>query len=254
MKLRPIPGKCRYAVAIREGSDLWLTLWVRRSPKPEFFVMQPRSDRGWDPHVSYHFNGKLHFKSHGRVVLKKERQPLSDTFRGTVHLGGHGGHGKSIGAICDRKAFDGVVEVESDVLDPRHGQVVVDLVEPGCKPMPWPFVLVRRKTFKHRKPWVVIRIGRDINDPLPAFSWRLSLFFVKVFVARLTGRLAPRRISRLERIVRRQISVSHQQRTCLISVKHQCAIDNPRRPLALISPFQADGTICPPHTSPEHLL
>jgi hypothetical protein len=182
MKLRPIPGEYRYAVAIREGSDLWLTLWARRSPKPEFFVMQPRSDRGWDPHVSFHFNGKLHFKSHGRVVLKKERQPLSDTFRGTVHLGGHGGHGKS--AICDRKAFNGVVEVESDVLDPRHGQVVVDLVEPGCKPMPWPFVLVRRKTFKHRKPWVVIRIGRDINDPLPAFSWRLSLFFVKVFVAR----------------------------------------------------------------------
>ena len=56
MKLRPIPGEYRYAVAIREGSNLWLTLWVRRSPKPEFFVMQPRSDRGWDPHVSYHFN------------------------------------------------------------------------------------------------------------------------------------------------------------------------------------------------------
>ena len=39
MKLRPIPGEYRYAVAIREASSLWLTLWVRRSPKPEFFVM-----------------------------------------------------------------------------------------------------------------------------------------------------------------------------------------------------------------------
>jgi hypothetical protein len=50
MKLRRVPGEHRYAVALREGSDLWLTLWVRRSPKGEFFVMTPRGDRGWDPH------------------------------------------------------------------------------------------------------------------------------------------------------------------------------------------------------------
>jgi hypothetical protein len=54
MKLRPplVPDEHRYAVAVREGSDLWLTLWVRRSPKPEFFVLMPRGDRGWDPHAS----------------------------------------------------------------------------------------------------------------------------------------------------------------------------------------------------------
>jgi hypothetical protein len=33
MKLRARPGENLYAVAIREGSDLWLTLWVRRSSK-----------------------------------------------------------------------------------------------------------------------------------------------------------------------------------------------------------------------------
>ncbi len=37
MKLAPIVGEHRYAVAVREGTDLWLTLWVRRSPKGEFF-------------------------------------------------------------------------------------------------------------------------------------------------------------------------------------------------------------------------
>ena len=46
----------RYAVAIRESLAHAV---AEASPKPEFFVMQPRSDRGWDPHVSYHFNGKL---------------------------------------------------------------------------------------------------------------------------------------------------------------------------------------------------
>jgi hypothetical protein len=39
----------------------------------------------------------------------------------------------------------------------------------------------------------VIRIGRDIDDPLPAFTWRRSVFFVKVFVARLMRQLVRRR-------------------------------------------------------------
>jgi hypothetical protein len=74
MKLRPIPGEYRYAVAIREAASLWLTLWLRRSPKPEFFVMQPRSDRGWDPHVSYHFNGKRPRQNGPRLPRTDQRQ------------------------------------------------------------------------------------------------------------------------------------------------------------------------------------
>lgn len=46
MKVQPVPGEHRYAVAVREGSDLWLTLWVRRSRKGEFFTMLPRLDQG----------------------------------------------------------------------------------------------------------------------------------------------------------------------------------------------------------------
>src|SRR2546430_11762030 len=114
MKLRPLgPGENRYAVAIREGSDLWLTLWVRRSPKGEFFVMIPRGDQGWDPHTSYHLDGTLHMKSHGRRSLPgQKRQPLTGTFRGAEHLGVYMGHGpKSVGAICDPTAFSGILEV-----------------------------------------------------------------------------------------------------------------------------------------------
>jgi hypothetical protein len=64
MKLKPmIPGEYRYAVAIRDDSGLSLTLWVKRSPKGEFFVMAPRAEPGWDPHVSYHEDGTFHSKS-----------------------------------------------------------------------------------------------------------------------------------------------------------------------------------------------
>jgi hypothetical protein len=63
MKLRMVPGEYRYAVAVREGADLWLTLWVRRSPKGEFFVFLPSAVKGWNPHASYHLDGTFHSKT-----------------------------------------------------------------------------------------------------------------------------------------------------------------------------------------------
>jgi hypothetical protein len=99
------------------------SLWVRRSPKGEFFVMVPRADRGWDPHTSYntsyHLDGTFHMKSFGRKFdpHQKKRQALIGEFRGTEHLGAYAGHGpKSVGAICDPAAFTGIVEVAPGVL------------------------------------------------------------------------------------------------------------------------------------------
>jgi hypothetical protein len=44
------PRRAKYAVAIRDGSDPWLTMWVRCSG--EVFIMYPRGDRDWDAHAS----------------------------------------------------------------------------------------------------------------------------------------------------------------------------------------------------------
>jgi hypothetical protein len=161
MKLRPVPGEYRYAVAVREGSDLWLTLWVRRSRKGEFFVMTPRCDRDWDPHTSYDLDGTFHMKSHDTKMLSQKKQPLTGEFRGTEHLGAYMGHGpKSVGAICEPAAFAGIVEVAPGVLGPRNGQVVVDLVEPGYEPLSWPFAKAPQQIiFKDILPRVVIRVG-----------------------------------------------------------------------------------------------
>src|SRR6266481_169188 len=57
MKLRLRSGEQKYGVAIRDGSELWLTMWVRCSRKGEIFVMYPRPDRDWDAHASYHLDG-----------------------------------------------------------------------------------------------------------------------------------------------------------------------------------------------------
>jgi hypothetical protein len=162
MKLQPVPGEYRYAVAVRDGANLWLTLWVRRSRKGEFFIMQPRGDRDWDAHTSYHLDGTLHMKSHGRTVLTpQQRQPLAGQFRGSEHLGSYYGHGpKTVGAICDPAAFSGVVELAPKVLGPRDGGVTVDLVEPGHEPTGFPWTqIVTRQTFRHTLPWIVITVG-----------------------------------------------------------------------------------------------
>jgi hypothetical protein len=166
MKLGPVPaGQRRYAVAVREGSDLWLTLWVRRSEKGDVYVMVPRADRSWDPHNSYHRDGTFHAKSLGRklAISQQKRQPLTDAFRGTEHIGSFMGHGpKTVGAVCDPADFSGVFEVRPGALGPGDVQVVVDLVEPGHEPLSWPFSEVARKIFDDALPWVVIRVGTSL--------------------------------------------------------------------------------------------
>jgi hypothetical protein len=161
MKLGPVPpGEHRYAVAVRDGSDLWLTLWVRRSRKDELFVMIPVADQDWNPHTSYHRDGTRHDKSYGYKVSSPQlRQPLTGPFRGTENVGTFMGRSpKSVGAVCNPTAFSGVVEVGPDVLGPRNGGVSVDLVQPNFEPMSLYNPVVRQEVFRDIVPWIVIRI------------------------------------------------------------------------------------------------
>jgi len=160
MELKPPrTGEHRYAVAIRAGANLWLTLWVRRSPKGEFFVMVPRTERDWTPHASYHLDGTHHMKSYGHPSFPRKRQPLTGLFKGTENLCCFAGHATNL-ATCDAALFDGVLEVSSDVLGPKHGTVCVDLVEPGYQPVMAlsAHSIVRRETFTTTVPHVVITI------------------------------------------------------------------------------------------------
>ncbi len=56
----PPSGEYRYAVDVEDEGHLWLTLWVRRSPQGEYFVMYPRGRGTWNPHASYHVDGRYH--------------------------------------------------------------------------------------------------------------------------------------------------------------------------------------------------
>ena len=164
MKLQPVPGEYKYAVAVREGTDLWLLLWVRYSHRSGFFVMQPVGNRDWDPHTSYHLDGRRHMKSYGNIALTPDiRQPLTGQFHGNEDLGIYQGYGpKGVGAICDPTAFSGVVEVSSGVLGPSHGAIAVALVEPGHEPpdYTWGHEIVTQTVFRDVTPNVVITVMR----------------------------------------------------------------------------------------------
>jgi hypothetical protein len=93
MKLRSLkPNEYRYAVAIRHGSDLFLTLFIRRDPKGDVYVMIPRGRGQWNPHGSYHSDGTFHHKSYDHKVIADKRQPIGKQFKGREHLGGFAGH------------------------------------------------------------------------------------------------------------------------------------------------------------------
>lgn len=68
-----------------------------------------------------------------------------------------------------------MVEVPSGILGPKHGSIVVDLVEPGNEPISWPFKEVVRQTFKDDVPWIVIRIGSEIS----AAAIKLDLYPIR---------------------------------------------------------------------------
>jgi hypothetical protein len=162
--LRAGPGGHLYAVAIRDGADLWLTLWVRRAARGDVYVLVPRAINEWHPHVSYHHRGEFHSKSFGtKLGGSQKRQPPNKNFKGTEHLGVYAGHGKSIGAVCNPDDFTGVIEVEPGILTGQKGWVAVDLIEPNCEPMDLSFrgTVTHNRVFNEAFPALVIRVGTD---------------------------------------------------------------------------------------------
>lgn len=132
---QPCPaGEYRYAVAIEDGADLRLALVVRRSRKGEYFVLMPR-DGDWDPHASYHLDGRYHQKSYNQVLMPKTRQRL-DQFKGTEHLGVFMGFGTGAAPICNPANFTSVLEVPPGILDSMNGCVLIDLVDADTPPNP----------------------------------------------------------------------------------------------------------------------
>jgi hypothetical protein len=160
---QPCPaGEHRYAVAIEDGAELRLALVVRRSRKGEYFVLMPR-DGDWNPHASYHIDGRYHHKSYDQVLMPKLRQRI-DQFKGTEHLGMFMGFGTGAAPICNPANFTAVLELPPGILESMHGCVLIDLVEPGVAPNPIHrqnpgLRITHEETYRDVSPWIVIAVA-----------------------------------------------------------------------------------------------
>jgi hypothetical protein len=172
---QPCPaGEYRYAVAIEDGADLRLALVVRRSRRGEYFVLMPR-DGDWNPHASYHLDGRFHHKSYNQVLMP-EPKPRSrlDEFMGTQHLGSFMGFGTGAAPICNPANFTSVLEVPPGILESMHGCVLIDLIDADTPPNPIHrqnpgMRITHEETYRDGSPWVVIAVaaqrGPTLNPP-----------------------------------------------------------------------------------------
>jgi hypothetical protein len=156
-------GGYYYAVAIEDGADLRVTLWVNRKLNGECVILKPRNGK-WDPHCTYHRDGKYHNKSYGMKSAVRQRQPLGQ-FKGTEHLGIFYGHGTDV-PRCEPSRFTAVMRVPPGILD--RGGVIVDLVEPCVPPDPLHRQnigqrITHEETYRDCSPWVVIAVAEQTD-------------------------------------------------------------------------------------------
>src|SRR5438093_6575327 len=88
---RPLTAGEMYAVAVRD-KELFLFLRIRRNSKGEVFVMFPREGmfteekKAWNPHSSYHEDGRTHQKSFDQKLMVRQRPRPDKTFTGTQNI------------------------------------------------------------------------------------------------------------------------------------------------------------------------
>lgn len=167
-KARGNPDDRAYAVAVIDGSDLWLALWVRRSAKGDYFVLIPRSDhardkgmRSWDPHVSYHRNGRFHQKSHNKPWMISQRQPPGPDFKGNENMLVTPLALESVRAVkarCDPDQYNGMLEVSVELFNEGKFCIAVDLTEAGGPALQHPGEIPCQKRFPDHVPEVVVTI------------------------------------------------------------------------------------------------
>ena len=133
-----------HAVAIRDDDGrLHLFLRIVRAPSGIYVVFAAGQVRpgirgkAYDPHSSWHRDGRVHEKSYDRTWMRRRRQPL-DSFNGNepfVTTSVDQESAKKLPA-CDPTEFVTVMEVPLSFLDviPKGCQFHIDLVAPGTKP------------------------------------------------------------------------------------------------------------------------
>jgi hypothetical protein len=117
----------------------------RRAPTSTYVLPTGREDdpewKKWNPHGSWHRDGRLHHKSFNKRLLPAEpRQEPNAEFKGTHQLIMRGialDEPRAFGVTCDPTEFSDVVEIPVGILSPKHYETYtsIDVSEPGLQPL-----------------------------------------------------------------------------------------------------------------------
>ena len=164
-----------FAVAIRDGQDLFLWFRVRRASLGDIYYMIPTGGSGpdwkkWDPHGSHHKDGRRHHKSFGQKILAEQRQKPDSDFTGsetliTRPIASH--EPRASGVICNPIEFSEVMEVPASLLSSKRYEtyISIDLTEPDGPPIVTALgEVVAQQAFRDAPPWIWVTVT---NNPLP---------------------------------------------------------------------------------------
>lgn len=143
----------KYAVAVRDGDDLWLVRRLRRASNGDIYVLMPwtsqtsdekvpRDFRAMNPHASYHRDGRVHWKVGNKPSLRFQRQKPDGNLKGSEPIFGlpiSMDDVRALGMPCRSEDFPGgVIEFPASEITPLRGDtrsaIAFHLVEPGVLP------------------------------------------------------------------------------------------------------------------------
>ncbi len=166
--LRRRPGDLLYAVAVRDENRLWLFLWIRRSSKGDYYVFFPRDDGDWNPHASYHRDGRRHQKSHDHRSHVTQRQKPDACFRGTENVLTTPITAEAVRAVkaaWDIGQFSDTFEIPVDALDRGQHDIAIDVVEPGGAALWKPSSrVVMEKRFTDAAPEILVTLWETNSE------------------------------------------------------------------------------------------
>jgi hypothetical protein len=158
----------KYAVAVRDGTDLLLFLWVKRAAVGDLYAFLPRPhDASINAHASYHADGRYHVKSHNMFgrnkIMYRQKQKPDQNFAGTEHLLEQTitlSNVRSIGQECDPSDFSEVFEIPVHELETKtYIRVTSDVVSPGYSPNLVPGAqVIRQKEYCDSFPCIVLTL------------------------------------------------------------------------------------------------
>jgi hypothetical protein len=162
-----------FAVAVRDGADLFLWIRIRRAASGIYYVFATGREgesewNKWNPHGSYHKDGHFHHKSFDQKMLPPEQHQKPDAaFQGTKQMVTRpisSDEPRLVGVICDQTKFDEVMEVPVSMLSSKKYEtnIAVDVTEPGGQAIitPGGHILLQH-TFDDAIPWFLVTL----------FSW-----------------------------------------------------------------------------------